>query len=34
MADLVFVAVFLAFFALVALFVGACDRLLGPDEDA
>jgi len=34
MADLVFLAVFVAFFAVAALFVRACDRLLGPDEES
>ena len=32
MADVVFVAVVVAFFALAALFVVACDRIIGPDE--
>ena len=34
MADVVFIAVLLAFFALAVLFVAACDRLIGPDEEA
>jgi hypothetical protein len=34
MADLTYVAVLLAFFSLAALFVGACDRIVGPDEPA
>lgn len=32
MADLAFVAVVVAFFALATLFVVACDRIIGPDE--
>ncbi len=32
MADVLFVAVVVAFFALAALFVVACDRIVGPDE--
>lgn len=32
MADLLFVGVVVAFFALTALFVVACDRIIGPDE--
>jgi hypothetical protein len=32
MADLVFVAVIIALFALCLGLVKACDRLLGPDE--
>lgn len=32
MADIVFVAVVVVFFALAALFVVACDRIVGPDE--
>lgn len=31
MADVLFVAVVIAFFALTALFVVACDRIIGPD---
>ena len=31
MADLVFVAVVLAFFGLAALLVQACDKIIGPD---
>jgi hypothetical protein len=34
MADVVFITVLLAFFALAVLFVAACDRLIGPDEEA
>jgi hypothetical protein len=33
MGDVVFVAVTVAFFTLAALFVRACDRLIGPDPD-
>jgi hypothetical protein len=32
MADVLFVAVVVAFFALAAVFVVACDRIIGPDE--
>jgi hypothetical protein len=32
-ADVIFVAILVAFFALAALFVRVCDRILG-DEDA
>lgn len=32
MADLVFVAVIVAFFALASAFVRACDRIIGPDD--
>lgn len=32
MADVAFVFVLIAFFALAVLFVGACDRIIGPDE--
>jgi hypothetical protein len=34
MADLVYVAVLLIFFSLAALFVAACDRIVGPEESA
>ncbi len=33
MADLIYVAVMMGFFALAALFVVACDHIVGPDED-
>jgi hypothetical protein len=33
MNDLAFVAIMLAFFAVAVLFVVACDRIIGPDED-
>jgi len=32
MADFIFLAVALAFFAVCALYVGWCDRIIGPDE--
>ena len=32
MADVVFVAVIIAFFALSALYVTWCDRIIGPDS--
>jgi hypothetical protein len=32
--DVVFVAIMIAFFALAALFVVACDKLIGPDDEA
>ena len=32
MADLMFVAVIIAFFAVCLLLVKACDRIIGPDE--
>ena len=32
MADVLFVAIVMAFFALASLFVVACDRIIGPDE--
>jgi hypothetical protein len=31
MADLIFVVVILAFFAVAVLLVKACDRIIGPD---
>ena len=34
MNDFAFVAIILAFFALAALFVVACDRIIGTDEEA
>ena len=34
MADLIYVAVIVAFFALAALFVVACDRIIGVDDSA
>jgi hypothetical protein len=32
--DLAFVLIILAFFGLAALFVNACDRIIGSDEEA
>ncbi|HEY3831765.1 MAG TPA: hypothetical protein VGO03_05700 [Acidimicrobiia bacterium] len=34
MADIVYVAIIVAFFALATLFVHACDKIIGPDETA
>lgn len=34
MADIVYVAIIVAFFALATLFVQACDKIIGPDETA
>jgi hypothetical protein len=34
MTDLIFVLVTLGFFALAALYVSACSRILGADESA
>jgi hypothetical protein len=34
MADVAFVLIILAFFALAAAFVRACDRIIGSDEEA
>jgi hypothetical protein len=34
MNDFAFVAIILAFFVLAWLFVGACDRIIGPDEES
>jgi hypothetical protein len=34
MQDLVYMLVLVAFFVLAGLFVVACDRIIGPDEDA
>jgi hypothetical protein len=31
-ADVIFIAVMVVFFALCVLFVHACDRIIGPDE--
>ncbi len=31
--DLTFVIIMVAFFAVAALFVIACDKLIGPDEE-
>ncbi len=32
MADIVYVLVIVAFFALATVFVQACDRIIGPDD--
>jgi hypothetical protein len=32
--DVVYVAIMIAFFALAALFVIACDKIIGSDEEA
>lgn len=34
MADVTFVAILTAFFALAVLFVKACERIIGPDLEA
>jgi hypothetical protein len=34
MNDIAYVAMIFAFFALTALFVKACDRIIGPDEQS
>ena len=34
MNDFAFVAIILAFFVVAALFVRACDRIIGADEEA
>jgi hypothetical protein len=34
MADLVFVAVLAAFFAVAAVYIRACDRISAADDDA
>jgi hypothetical protein len=34
MNDIAYLGIILAFFVLAALFVVACDRIIGPDEDA
>ena len=34
MADLIYVAVLIAFFALAGLFVVACDRIIGAEDAA
>jgi hypothetical protein len=33
MADLLFIALMIVFFALAVLLVRACDLIIGPDED-
>jgi hypothetical protein len=32
--DFTFVVIMIAFFALAALFVIACDKIIGPDDEA
>jgi hypothetical protein len=32
--DVTFMAIMIAFFVLAALFVVACDKIIGPDEEA
>lgn len=34
MADLIYLFVFAAFFALAALYVKACEAIIGPDQQA
>jgi hypothetical protein len=34
MADLIYIAVMFAFFGIAALFVVACDKIIGPDDVA
>ena len=34
MQDFVFMAVLVVFFVLAGLFVMACDRIIGPDDEA
>jgi hypothetical protein len=34
MADVLFIAITIAFFALAAGFVRVCDRIIGPDDEA
>jgi hypothetical protein len=34
MNDFAFVAIILAFFVVAVLFVKACDRIIGPDDEA
>jgi hypothetical protein len=34
MQDIVYVAVLIAFFAVAALFVVGCDKIIGTDEEA
>ena len=34
MNDFAFVAIILAFFVVATLFVAACDRIIGPDEES
>jgi hypothetical protein len=34
MADIVYLLVFISFFAVAAVFVRACEAIIGPDEQA
>ena len=34
MADVLFLAILIVFFALAVVFVHACDRIIGPDLEA
>jgi hypothetical protein len=34
MADLIYLAMLVAFFGIAALFVVACDKIIGPDDVA
>lgn len=34
MADVIFIGAIVVFFLIAALFVKACDRIIGPDEEA
>jgi hypothetical protein len=34
MADVIFLAIMVAFFALAVLFVRGCERVIGPDVEA
>ena len=34
MNDIAYLAIIVAFFALAALFIKACDRIIGPDEQS
>ena len=34
MADLIYVSMLIAFFAIAGLFVVACDKIIGPDDVA
>lgn len=34
MTDIIFIAVLVAFFALAAVFVRACEHIIGPDLEA
>jgi hypothetical protein len=34
MADLIYISILIAFFAVAGLFVVACDKIIGPDDEA